>query len=457
MRSLLLIPLFLMLAGFRAGDGTSLVQERLRHIENEVPLPYNKHVANYIEVYTERKARQTARILALSEYYFPLFESVMDEYGLPRELKYMAVIESALNPRAVSRVGATGLWQFMYSTAREYRLTINSYVDERGDERRSTDAAARYLKNMHDRYGDWLLVIASYNCGPGNVNKAIRRAGGSNDFWSIYRYLPRETRGYVPAFIAAMYALEYAGELGIEPNYEDTEFLAYLPVETRRELLLGDLAREFDLDADMLRMANASLIGQIIPPGYPLRLPESSHAQFHDMADTLYLLAAHKIETQQLRRKIRTSGAVQRVVPDDPNLASIIYTVKEGDNLGFIANWYDTGLDRLRAWNGLRGSRITVGQELIVYVPKDKLTSYERYDVLTNRQKNILSSDRDLRMLYARRTDDKFVYHEVKAGETFWIIKELYPGATVEGIRELNKVDDRDLKPGMYLKIMENV
>lgn len=369
----------------------------------------------------------------------------------------MAVIESALNPRAVSRVGATGLWQFMYSTAREYRLTINSYIDERGDERRSTDAAARYLKNMYDRYGDWLLVIASYNCGPGNVNKAIRRSGGSRDFWSIYRYLPRETRGYVPAFIAAMYALEYADELGIEPDYETSEYLAYIPVETSRELLLGDLAKEFSLDADMLRMANASLIGQIVPAGYPLRLPEASHGPFIAMADTLYALAAHKIETRQLRRKIRTSGAVQRVVPDDPNLAAIIYTVKEGDNLGYIATWYGAGLDNLRAWNGLRGSRITVGQELMVYVPKDKLASFERYDVLTNRQKNILSSDRDLRMLYAKRTDDKFVYHEVKAGETFWIIKEQYPGATVEGLRELNKVDDRDLRPGMYLKIMENV
>ncbi len=449
--------LVFMLMSFKTQSDTDIVKQRLINIQNKVPLTYNKHVVSYINVYANKKRGLTKTMVAKGEYYFPMFERVLQEYGLPEELKYMAVIESALNPKAVSRVGATGLWQFMYSTGREYGLKADGYVDERSDPEKSTKAAAMYLKRMYNKYGDWLMVIASYNCGPGNVNKAIRRSGGKRNFWSIYRYLPRETRGYVPAFIAATYVMEYANDLGIYPDYEGIDYLSFEPVNFRKELLMEDIISHLSIDKDQLRKANASLVGKIIPSNYKLRLPTDKHGQFYSLTDTLYASAAYKIEKFQYRKKKRTYGPVQRIIPDDPDLKSILYTVKEGDNLGFISYWYDTGLSNLKAWNGVRRNKIIVGQELIIYVHKDKVAGYERYDKLSNRQKNILSSDRSERMLYAKRYDTKYIYHEVKRGDTFWKIIDKYPGATIDEVKSLNNVGDRNLKPGMYLKIMKNV
>lgn len=451
----MLIVLFLITAGFSPAGEQDDLCSRLGSIENEVPLTCNNHVRKYIEVYAVKKSQQTRRMLVLGSHYFPMIESILAEKGLPEELKYMAVIESALNPTAVSRVGATGMWQFMYSTAREYRLSINGYVDQRKEPETSTRAAAEYLSRMYARYGDWLMVIASYNCGPGNVNKAIRRSGGKRDFWSIYRYLPRETRGYVPAFIAAACVMEHAADYGLTPDPAGSEYLSFQPVSTSNELLLQDIAVELSIDAADLEIANASLCGQIVPAGYALRLPGEKHGRFHEMEDRLYAMAEQRIE--QFRPRRRSSGrSIRRVVPDDPDLTPIIYTVKAGDNLGFVASWYNVGLSSLKAWNGKGRNRIVVGEELIVYVHKDLAPTFSRYDLLSNRQKNILSSDRRERMLYAKRHDDRYLYHEVSKGETFWTIVQQYPGTTLEGVRKLNQIGDRELRPGMYLRIMKN-
>ena len=198
--------------GIRADYPDSVYIERLSGMNTLINLPFNSVVRNYITTYTQRKRAQVEVMLGLADYYFPLFEEILDLYQLPLELKILPVIESALNPRAVSRVGATGLWQFMYSTGKRYNLQIDSYVDQRRDPLAATHAAARYLRDLYGLYGDWTLVIAAYNCGPGNVNKAIRRAGGKRSYWDIYYYLPRETRGYVPAFIAANYAMRFADQ-----------------------------------------------------------------------------------------------------------------------------------------------------------------------------------------------------------------------------------------------------
>ena len=190
----------------------SIYIERLNNLFSPIPLAFNPHVRSYIELYTIRKRQQVQTMLGLSDYYFPIFEEVLDAKGLPMELKYLPIIESALNPRALSRAGASGLWQFMYYTGKRYGLTVDSYLDERRDPMKASIAAASFLSDLYTIYKDWLLVIAAYNCGPGNVNKAISRAGGQRDFWKIFYYLPRETRGYVPAFIAANYVMNYAGE-----------------------------------------------------------------------------------------------------------------------------------------------------------------------------------------------------------------------------------------------------
>ncbi len=455
MRYTIFFIVFLLTSSFKTGGEESTVKQRLSAIQNSVPLTYNKQVVNYINVYEHKKRKLTQNMLAKGDYYFPMFERILIERGLPVELKYMAVIESALNPKARSRVGATGLWQFMYSTAREYKLKVGSYVDERSDPELSTIAASKYLKRMYNKYGDWLMVIASYNCGPGNVNKAIRRSGGKRDFWSIYKYLPRETRGYVPAFIAATYVMEYADVLGIHRDYSNMEYFQYDEVNFRKELLMSDLIEELDLDEKQLRNANASLVGQIIPANYKLKLPNNKHSSFYEMTENLYASAAMKIEKYGLRKKRKTYGPVQRVIPNDPNLESIVYKVKEGDNLGFIAHWYGSGLSNLKAWNGISRNKIVVGQELLIYVHKDKVKHYSIYDKLSNRQKNILASDLDERMLYAKRSDNNYVYHEVKRGDTYSAIAAEYEGASIEKIKTLNKVGDKALMPGMYLKIIE--
>ena len=454
-----LVILFLLCSGFSLqGDSAAVtvIQQRLNVIQNQIPLPHNKYVESYINLYQDRRPIQTARMIALGEIYFPMIEEVLTEYDLPLELKYMAVVESALIPNAVSPVGATGLWQFMYSAAIEYDLEIGTYVDERCDPELSTRAAARLLKKMYSVYGDWLMVIASYNCGPGNVNKAIRRSGNKDDFWEIHKYLPRETRAYVPAFIGATYVMEHAEVLGITPDYSDTEYLSYTPVMLTKELLVPDLIKHLDLDEAKVRLANASLTGDIIPANYNLKLPISELSSFFEIVDELYASAEANIDEYRARQKRKGFTYYIRKVPNDPNLEPLIYTVKEGDNLGFISGWYDAGLANLKAWNALRNDKILVGQELVVYVDKSLSARYSRFELLSKRQKNILSSDRNIRMLYARRFDDDFIYHEVKSGESFGLIQRNYEGVSIDDLRALNGIDDRELRVGMYIKIKEN-
>ena len=199
----------------------SILEYQLQHIASPFSMDYNDRVKAFINLYVNKRHNQMSYMLGLSDYYFQMFEEIFDKYNVPLELKYLAVIESALNPRAVSKAGATGLWQFMYATGKIYKLEINSYVDERRDPVKATEAAAQFLSKLYSMYGDWTLVIAAYNCGPGNVNKAIRRSGGKKNFWEIYYRLPRETRGYVPAFIAATYAFHHYQDYGIRPSQMD--------------------------------------------------------------------------------------------------------------------------------------------------------------------------------------------------------------------------------------------
>jgi membrane-bound lytic murein transglycosylase D len=262
----------------------------------------------YIGVYTKNRRGQMEVMLGLTDYYFPIFEEVLDQYGLPLELRYLPVIESALNPRAVSRAKATGIWQFMFGTARMYNLTMNSLVDERRDPLASSHAAARYLRDLHGIYNDWTLALAAYNCGPGNVNKAIRRAGGSRNYWAIYNYLPRETRGYVPAFVAATYAMHYYDEhklvpLAVDfPVYTDT-------IMIHQEMHLMQISEVLDIPVEMLRDMNPQYLSDIIPArdrSYSLRLPVDYSSRFIDNIDTIY---AHRAD-HYLNRANLTAGPI---------------------------------------------------------------------------------------------------------------------------------------------------
>lgn len=275
--------------------------DRLRRMPTVMEMGYNDIVQRFIDRYMGRLRHSVSYMLGATNFYVPIFEEALEAYQVPLELKYLPVIESALNPRAVSRVGATGLWQFMLSTGKQYGLEINSLVDERRDPVRASYAAARYLRDLYRVFGDWNLVIAAYNCGPGNINKAIHRAGGEKDYWRLYPYLPAETRGYVPAFIAANYAMTYYCEHGICP------MSTRLPLQTDtvvvdRDVHLEQIAKVLDLDIDMLRSLNPQYRRDIVPGAskkYAIRLPMADTGRFIDLQDSIYSYRASELLTKR--------------------------------------------------------------------------------------------------------------------------------------------------------------
>lgn len=339
---------------------------RLQRLHSIVELSFNSIVRNYINVYTRRRRGQVCIMLGLADYYFPLFEAVLNRYQLPLELRILPIVESALNPCAVSRMGATGLWQFMYSTGRRYGLNINSYVDERRDPMLATEAAARYLRDLYAIYGDWTLVIAAYNCGPGNVNKAIRRAGGKTNYWDIYYFLPRETRGYVPAFIGATYAMAYHELHNIPkcptsiPMYSDT-------VYTHGRLHLEQIAHVLNLPLEMLRDINPQYKHDLLPSetANMLRLPTAKIGDFIEHEDEI---RAYNDSIYLNPSMIREPLVVRNANVKLPGKGQPIrYKVRQGDVLGSIAQRYGVSVRQLREWNGLSGSMIRTGQVLLIY------------------------------------------------------------------------------------------
>lgn len=438
---------------------SSLIQSRLNAMDSKIPLEYNAHVQGYINLYTQRKRELSTKIITRSSYYFPMFEQVLSAYGIPDELKYLAVIESALNPHAVSPKGATGIWQFMFSTAKMYKLNINNYVDERKDPYLSTIAAASYLKNAYDIFDDWLLAIASYNCGAGNVKKAIKRAGGKKDFWKIYNYLPKETRGYVPAFVAAAYFMKYSAEFDLHPD-DAYKVPATTPFKVVGELYMKELVSTLDIEEESFRWINPAIKGDIIPANYQLHIPQQKVEAFLGQLDTLYAVSEVKIQELALHKKTQfkakavtyasVSKPVERKV--DPNKVSIVYTVKEGDNLGKIAVWFNCKTADLTYFNNIRNNKIVIGQELIVYVDKQDLAHYQRFEHFSNRLKNVLSTDRHKRLLYTPEREANSLFHKVEKGETLSLIAKNYE-ISVDEIKENNSLDKQNIMPGMYLKI----
>lgn len=347
--------------------------DRLSRMPTLMEMPYNEIVRKFIDMYTGRLRNQVAFMLSACNFYMPIFEEALDAYDLPLELRYLPIIESALNPSAVSRAGAVGLWQFMIGTAKIYGLESNSLVDERRDPIKATWAAARYLKEMYDIYKDWNLVIAAYNCGPGTINKAIRRAGGKTDYWEIYNYLPKETRGYVPAFIAANYVMTYYCKHNICPldtNIPD----ATDTLQITRNLHFQQIADICGTDIEQIKSLNPQFKKSIIPgesKPQTLRLPLADISTFIDRQDTIY---THR--SDELFKNRRT------VTPADPsakrkgskatvvtkgNGEPIYYKIRSGDTLGSIAQKYGVSVNQLKSWNGLSSTRISAGKSLKIY------------------------------------------------------------------------------------------
>ncbi|MBR0299819.1 MAG: transglycosylase SLT domain-containing protein [Bacteroidales bacterium] len=336
------------------------LMRRLSAMNAYITIPFNETVKNYMILYSEKMPRHMQQMMGRSIYYFPIFEEKLAKYGVPLELKYMSIIESNLNPVAESKAGAMGIWQFMYRTGKLYGLKINSFMDERLDVEKSADAAARYLRDAYNVFGDWNLAISAYNCGSGNVNKAIKRAGGKMDFWSIYPYLPRETRGYVPAFIGAMYAFHYAREYGLKPA--DVGMPAKVDTfEIRRNLHFKQINEVVGVPLETVKMLNPQYTHDIIPGKDGtciLTLPYSWTGPFIGVnQDSLYLHRAPELLNAQILKNIEESGGETRIA----------YKVKEGDYLGRIAQKNHCTVAQLKKWNHLRSDRLRIGQILYIY------------------------------------------------------------------------------------------
>jgi len=468
-------------AGFDINDSLvpdfpdSVYIERLGNIPSVIDMSYNRLVKNYINVYTKKRRDQVKYMLAVSDFYFPMFEEIFDYYGVPYELKYLAIIESALNPRAVSRAGAVGTWQFMYGTARMYGLRINSLVDERRDPVKSTHAAAKFLKNLYSIYGDWTLALAAYNCGPGNVNKAIRRSGGKRDFWEIYYYLPRETRGYVPAFIAAAYSMTYYRDHNLYKEPIDIE-LHTDTININEKLHLMQVSEVLGIPVKQLRDLNPQYRYDIIPAThdqvYSLAIPVKNVSAFIDLQDSIL---AFKDSVYFNREKMITSPSsvnsrYQVDLPAD-KYDKLYYTVKSGDNLGFIADWYDVRVSDLRYWNNISRNMIRSGQKMVIYKPKGKSSRYSGIDEMTFRQKQEFAgravskatstassgSSASSESSSAGTSDDDpgdFIYYTVRSGDTLWDIAQKYPGVSDTDISRWNNLSNSNrIKPGQKIRI----
>lgn len=342
----------------------SIYKLRLTKMPCLMEMPYNSTIRSYIDLYTLRKRKQVEYMLGMSNYYFPLFEQVLGANNLPLELKYLSIIESALNTTIVSRMGAAGLWQLMIGTGRMYGLEINSLVDERLSPVKATNAAAHFLKDLYSIYGDWNLVIASYNCGPGNVNKAIRRSGGKRDYWAIYPFLPRETRGYVPIFIAANYTLNFSAEHNLCPAIVNMPELTDT-VMVHQRIHLSQIAEVLNLPIEEVRLLNAQYKKDIIPGDikpYALCLPLNYANTFIDKYNEVVSYKADELINNR-RSEIEILQTPATITPGG-NGRVIYYKVKRGQTIGEIAARNGVSVTKLKKWNNLHKSSIRAGQRL---------------------------------------------------------------------------------------------
>jgi membrane-bound lytic murein transglycosylase D len=438
----------------------SVYKERISKIPSVINLQFNSIIHNHILVYTERKREDFRAILGLMDYYFPMIEDIFDSYGLPAELKYMAVIESALNPNAVSRVGATGMWQFMYSTGRFYGLTINSIVDERRDPIKATHAAARYLKDMYSIYNDWILVIAAYNCGPGNVDKAIRRSGNRKDYWDIYYRLPRETRGYIPQFVAAAYAINYYPEHHISP------LPINIPIATdtlvvNKDIHLSQISEVMNIPLGELRALNPQYRTGLIPGStkpQSLTLPITHLGDFIDLNDTIRM---YKPDIYLNRTNLTVNPTRSSYLPPDvKGKAKLYYIVKDGDNLGFISEWFRVGLTDLRYWNDIYGNTIRIGQKIAIFVDPSKSDFYSRINAMTFAEKQGLSGKSialnppSVNIIPVSDSDSGYIMYTVQYGDTIWDIVKKFDSVSTSEVLVLNNISDPGrIQVGQKLKI----
>ena len=349
---------------------TEVLKERLRKLNEKTPfnVEYNPVLEQVIKSFLKNRRSSLERLMSLSDYYFPMFEQEMSNQKIPLEMKYLAIIESALNPKARSRAGATGLWQFMYATGKSYGLEVNNYVDERSDPVRSTKAAAKYLNELYKIFGDWDLALAAYNSGPGNVTKAIRRSNGKTNYWNLRPYLPRETAGYVPAFLATLYIFEYAKEHGFKPQKRANHLFQTDTIRVKQAIPFKDIAEITGMDVQDIQFFNPSYQLDVVPyvegRNYAVRLPISEIGKFVSNEQAIY---NYLNEQKAQREQILPEVAKGEQYAGGKSTKKTIYTVKKGDNLGKIASRHGVSINNLKRWNRMKSNKVHVGQRLTIY------------------------------------------------------------------------------------------
>jgi len=411
---------------------TDTLKKRLTILNAKTPfnVAYNPSLESVIKGYLKNRKQSTETLIQRSHYYFPMFEAVLDKHNLPLEIKYLAVVESALKPRAKSRVGATGLWQFMFATGKQYGLEVSSYVDERCDPLRSTNAAAKYLASLYKTFGDWDLALAAYNSGPGNVTKAIRRSGGYQNYWNIRPFLPRETAGYLPAFLATLYLFEYAEAHGFQVEKNQLPMIATDTIHVKQIISLDQVAALTDTKIEVLQYLNPSYKLDIIPvlnnKTYALRLPLTKISDFVQNEPQIYATAKAALEARE------------KPLPQFFEIDSKIrYRVKSGDYLGKIARKFRVRVSQIKKWNGLRTNDLKIGQRLTIYSRNPSAYTTVKPKSSVKQSKNAANKSTYL----------------VKSGDSFWSISNKLSGVSVQNLKDWNDIWDNGLKPGMTLII----
>ncbi|MGZ3883949.1 MAG: transglycosylase SLT domain-containing protein [Bacteroidia bacterium] len=403
-------------------------------------LVYNSHVKGFIELYAVRKRSMVTKMMGLAQLYYPMFEEVFDRYNIPLELKHLAVIESALNPNARSKAGAQGLWQFMYPTGKMYGLNVTSYIDERSDPYKATVSAAEYLKSLYTMFGDWQMVLAAYNAGPGTISKAIRRSGGKKTYWEIRPFLPKETQSYVPAFIAANYVMTYTAEHNL---YAAVPRKTYFEVDTvivKEPMTFEQIGAALDVPVDEVQYFNPQYRKGVIPPGgYSLCLQKAKIGAFINNEQQIY--AAIKAQSLQSEGMANNIKEVQ-----------ITHTVKSGEKLSTIARKYGVSVTDLKSWNYIGRKGIRPGKKLAVYIAK-QVDSTPKLEVKPEEQ-NLASNGNNVEKKLAENTAaNKELWYKVKGGETVFSIAKKYK-LSADELREMNGLAAKQgLKKGQVLRV----
>jgi membrane-bound lytic murein transglycosylase D len=447
---------------------TELLKERLAAMDAKSPfnIEYNQGLENLIKSFLKNRRKAFANQMAVAQYYFPIFEEALAKQNVPLEIKYLAVVESALNPKAVSRAGATGLWQFMYQTGKQYNLNIDTYVDERSDPIKSSEAAAQYMTNMFAIFNDWDLVLASYNSGPGNVTKAIRRSGGQQNFWNIKDKLPKETQGYVPAFLATMYIYSYHKEHGIVPKKALVKHFATDTVMVKKEMSFAQISNLLDIPVEQLQALNPSYKRNVIPKyaekNHYLTLPSSKVAVFTSNEDKIYAYVQYELDKREKTKQNWKSNYIKDSLAfvSASNTKVKYYKVKRGDNLGDIAKKNDVAVSDLKKWNHLKGNAVAAGKSLKIIIEKDSDSSSTQ--LASNNSKVLTAKDNTNSVSKEAKTTldktDTLVanatnFYIVQKGDNLNTIAKKY-NTTVAEIKEWNHLTTPNIKLGTSLQVM---